>query len=333
MVETRSGVRGRAGSEYGTTRRRRAAVAVMTSRSSRAYAGAEDLRRMQRTLSEAFTTTYLRVGDLAWMARHRTHRELALDIRLWEDGRGELIGWTFFRANGGFNLFVLPGEVDEGLIHEMVDVIDEIARVSAAAGDPPLSLHTYGLDPARCVADRAVAACLEQHGFTVVRSSEAILTRELAELPAAVIPTGYRLGSVRTPAQVFGRVQAQQAAFAPSNLTVESYERVRRTWPYRPDLDRIALTNEGLVAAFCTAWLDEHNAAGLLEPVGTDPAHRHRGLAKAVCLDALRVLRDAGMRTAQVGFKTDAAAATYRSIGFQSHGGELVLRRDAGHHP
>jgi GNAT superfamily N-acetyltransferase len=82
------------------------------------------------------------------------------------------------------------------------------------------------------------------------------------------------------------------------------------------------------VAAFCTAWLDGANAAGLLEPVGTHPAHRRRGLARAVCLDALRALRDAGARTAEVGFGTEAALATSRSLGFARCADDLTFRKD-----
>jgi ribosomal protein S18 acetylase RimI-like enzyme len=142
------------------------------------------------------------------------------------------------------------------------------------------------------------------------------------------VPEGYHLGWVQTRAQLIGRVEAHRAAFAPSDLSVRKYERVQRTWPYRPTLDRVVLTDAGVVVAFCTAWLDEQNAAGLLEPVGTHPAHRRRGLARAVCTDALLALRDAGARTAQVGFVSDAAYATYRSVGFERLGEDLAFRRD-----
>jgi ribosomal protein S18 acetylase RimI-like enzyme len=81
--------------------------------------------------------------------------------------------------------------------------------------------------------------------------------------------------------------------------------------------------------AFCTAWIDEENASGLFEPVGTDPAHQRRGLGKAVCLDALRALRNAGARTAQVGYVSDAAGALYRAIGFEDKWQDLSFRRDA----
>jgi GNAT superfamily N-acetyltransferase len=142
------------------------------------------------------------------------------------------------------------------------------------------------------------------------------------------VSTGYRLGWVQTRDRMLGRVAAQQAAFAPSDLTVERYERVQRTWPYRAALDRIVLADDDVVVAFCTAWLDDENGAGLLEPVGTHPAHQRRGLAKAVCADALRALRKAGARTAQVCFGSEAGHTTYRSIGFECSAMDTVCRRD-----
>jgi len=294
---------------------------------SRAYAGAADLRRMQEAVARAYAITSLRVGDLAWLTRYSTHRQLALDIRLWEDQDGAVVGWTYVRHFGGFNVFVAPGRADDALLDEMLAEVDRIARASAAAGDPPVSLYTYGLDLTRSDEDRAVAAALERHGFALAPSVGGVLTRALDRLPEPVLPPGYRLGQVETREQMIGRVEAQRAAFAPSDFLLERYERVRRTWPYRAELDRIVLTEDGQVAAFCTAWLDAENAAGLFEPVGTHPAHRRRGLARAVCLDALRALRAAGARTAQVGFGSAAGEATYRSVGFELSATDLVYRR------
>ena len=299
--------------------------------SSRAYTGATDLRRMQAGVAAAFATTGLRVGDLAWLSRCQTHRHLARDIRLWETSRGDLIGWTFFRSHGGFNLFVAPGHADPAFLDELLDVIEHAARTAIAAGDVIDSLSTYGIDPARSEADRALAATLERRGFTHSPETGGLLRRDLDHLPAPVVPAGYRLAAVRTPAEVLGRVEAHRVAFAPSALTLEQYARVRRVWPYRPALDRIATTDDCAVVAFCTAWIDEDNAAGLLEPVGTDPAHQRRGLAKAVCLDALHALRAAGARLAEVAYGTEAARATYRSIGFVPSAAELVYRREVDH--
>jgi ribosomal protein S18 acetylase RimI-like enzyme len=268
------------------------------------------------------------VGDLAWLSRHQTHRHLALDVRLWHDGAGHLVGWTFVRANGGFNVFVAPGHAAPAFLDELLGVVEATARAAGAAGDAATALYTYGVDLARSDEDRALAAALRRRGFAPAPATGGLLRLALDRLPAPEPPAGYRLAAVDTPAQVVGRVEAHRAAFAPSELTLAMYERVRRTWPYRPDLDRVAATAAGEVVAFCTAWLDGANAAGLLEPVGTHPAHRRRGLARAVCLDALRVLRDAGARTAEVGFGTEAALATYRSLGFARVADDLVFRKD-----
>jgi predicted N-acetyltransferase YhbS len=294
---------------------------------SRAYGHAADLRKMQAAVARAYAITSLRVGDLAWLSRYHTHRELSLDIGLWENAAGDVIGFTFFRSRGGFNVFVAPGCADAALLDEMLATVEEIARASEAAGDAPVRLRTYGIDVSRSDEDRALAAALERHSFQAVPSTGGVTTRSLDDLPTPVVPAGYRLGWVETHEQMIGRVLAQQAAFAPSDLTVERYERVLRTWPYRPTLDRIVLTDGGEVVAFCTAWLDEENAAGLFEPVGTHPAHQRRGLAKAVCIDALHALRAAGATTAQVGYASEAGYATYHSIGFEYAAADTVYRR------
>jgi ribosomal protein S18 acetylase RimI-like enzyme len=297
-------------------------------RTELAYTGADDLRRMQAAVAAAFATTGIRVGDLAWLSRQQTHRHLSLDIRLWENDDGRLIGWTFVRTNGGFNVFVAPGHGDPAFVDDMLDVVEEAARTAAAAGDAVNGLYTYGIDLARSEEDRVLASALRRHGFAPVPSTGGVLRRDLGRLPTPEVPAGYRLAYVDTAAQVLGRVEAHRAAFAPSEVTAKMYERVRRAWPYRPELDRIATTEDGEVVAFCTAWIDAENAAGLLEPVGTHPRHRRRGLARTVCLDALRVLREAGARTAEVGFGNQAAFATYSSIGFARQADDLTFRRD-----
>jgi ribosomal protein S18 acetylase RimI-like enzyme len=298
----------------------------MEARAGRPYAGVADLRRMQTAVAAAFLTTSLRVGDLAWLARLHTHREFALDIRLWERADGRLRGFTFFRSRGEFNLFVVPGCADDLLADEMLTFVEHAAQAAVLAGDPPITLATYGIDRNRSDEDRVVAVALERHGFQPLQQG-GLLMRPLDDVTKPVLPSGYRLDAVRAQDQVIGRIEAHRAAFAPSELSLEKYDRARRIWPYRPELDRIITTQDGTVAAFCTAWIDEENASGLLEPVGTHPAHRRRGLAKAVCLDALRALQDAGARTAQVAYESDAALATYRSIGFETKWDELSFRR------
>src|SRR3982074_3242710 len=98
---------------------------------SRPYAGAADLQRTEATLAHAYGSTSLRVGDLSWLSREHTHRELSLDIHVWEEHAGQLIAWTYFRPNGEFNIFVAPGTIhgeDAALLDEMLEAIEKAVR-------------------------------------------------------------------------------------------------------------------------------------------------------------------------------------------------------------
>lgn len=303
----------------------------MSTNVKRAYAGETDLQRMEQLLANAYASTLLRVGDVSWLSREHTHRELSLDIQLVEDSAGQLVAWAYFRPNGEFNVFVTPetADADDGsLLDGLLDFVEQAWRASVAAGDPPVTLNTYCIDPSRSSLDRSLAATLPQRGFVLDDSgSSATLVGSLGQVAEPSLPPGYHFDWVRTPALRVGRVEAHRAAFAPSDLSTKKYERVQRAWAYRPELDRLVVTDAGEVVAFCTAWLDAQNASGLLEPVGTHPDHQRRGLARAVCLDACRALRAAGARTGQVGFSTQAGFATYSSLGFTSSGPDLIFAK------
>jgi len=177
---------------------------------------------MQAIVARAVRTTSLHVGDLAWLVRGHTHRELALYVRVWEDD-ARLIGWTFSRPNGGFNLFVVPGRATDGLVDEMVTTIAGDATASVSAGDPPVDPYTYGIDVARSPEDRALAAALEQHRFTTQVGASGVLSRTLDALPPVSAPSGYRLAEVRSPEHITGRVETHRLAFPPSELTVAKH--------------------------------------------------------------------------------------------------------------
>ena len=282
---------------------------------TRPYRGTQDLRRMQALVSAAFDQTDLRIGDVAWMSRSHTHRELGFDIRLWETGDA-LTGWTFFLSSGNFHLFAVPDTVNDHLVDDMLATVEGMAHEAIAAGDVLTSLSTYSIVPGRSKLDDALVSGLERNGFTMEKGDAGVLIRNLDSLALPIVPPGYRLASVDTPQRITGRVETHRLAFAPSDLSERMYSRVRKTWPYRDGLDIVVETETGDVAAFCTAWPDEKNASGLLEPVGTHPDHRRRGLASAACLAALIALRDAGARTAQVAFTTPQARKLYESLGF-----------------
>ena len=118
--------------------------------------------------------------------------------------------------------------------------------------------------------------------------------RSLEEIEEPRVPDGYRLTTMAEYEDTASRSAAHRTAFSPSRFTDGVYAVVRKTWPYRPDLDCVAVAPDGSVASYALAWLDEANRLGEFEPVGTHEAHLRKGLGRAVNLFALQRLRERG---------------------------------------
>ena len=241
----------------------------------------------------------IHVGDVAWWMYQRPNRLADAKVQLWLDGgRCVAFAWTWLSR----------ADVD-CLVHpDRPELLDDVLSETE-----PASVFAQESD------DEKIAA-LEAHGY--VRGAGGAfnhMVRALdAGLPEPVLPPGYRLRTVGA-ADLDRRVEVHRAAFAPSKVVADSYARLQREWPYRLDLDHVIEAPDGSFASFCLAWLDEENRGGLLEPVGTHPEHRRRGLATAVTLGALGSLRAAGAEVAVIGSDEGSAGeAVYEGIGFRT---------------
>jgi ribosomal protein S18 acetylase RimI-like enzyme len=289
---------------------------------TRAYAGLTDLLSMQAAASAAFGRGVDHVGDLAWATRGQMHAELSALVTLVES-EGRLLGWTWCHSNGSFDAVAALDEngVEETLVQAALQTVQRCVQY----GDNFDKLSVLCAED-----DHALADALRGHGFAPLDETFEVTRRSLDDLPKPALPEEFEFAYVED-ALVDERVEAHRAAFAPSRLTGGAYARVRRAWPYRAGLDRVVLAPDGRVAASCLGWLDADNGWGLLEPVGTRPEFRRRGLAAAVCLDALHRLREAGAHSAQVSCESGSAgSATYHSIGFETVRRMLVFGRLMG---
>ncbi|MBE3013206.1 GNAT family N-acetyltransferase [Microbispora sp. NEAU-D428] len=289
----------------------------------RPYAGAEDLRAMQDLAGRLWSPgATWHVGDLAWERFQHAGREHEWRTMLWDAG-GTTAAWGW-ADSGHLGLVADPGH--PSLADE---VLDWFAATAPATAPRPARTVTVSST------ETHLFPALDRHGYR--RTGEGPffvhMVMDLADgLPEPSPPAGYRLRAVGD-ADVPQRVAAHRAAFHPSRVTEESYRAVRRAWPYRPDLDWVAAAPDGRAAAFCLVWLDEANRAARIEPAGTAPGHRRRGLARAVCLAALHAVRRAGARRAVVSPRGDDAypvpARLYRSLGFRECARSLGYRRSA----
>ena len=279
--------------------------------SSRPFAEPDDLRaaqglaqevwRLEPESSEVDTT----VGELAWGTRQHIGREHEWRRRLWLD-RDRVVAFGWIRLPDTLAFQVLPG--CEELVDDVLDWFE-----GTAEGDELTTLVGAG----------RFDAALGARGFAEDADAPTFLynVRELGEIEEPSLPGGYRLGTMAEESSLTRRVAVHRAAFHPSRVTEESYANVVETWPYRPELDCFVEAPDGTFASYALAWLDDANGVGELEPVGTHPDHRRRGLGRAVNLFALQQLRAAGAGRATVGCRGDDAYPVpkrlYRSVGFR----------------
>ncbi len=79
---------------------------------------------------------------------------------------------------------------------------------------------------------------------------------------------------------------------------------IMRAPTYERVLDLVAVAPDGELAAFCICSVEEPAGAktvGFTDSIGTHPRYRRHGLAKALVTAGLRLLRQRGVATAELG--------------------------------
>ncbi|GIW01932.1 MAG: N-acetyltransferase [Roseiflexus sp.] len=294
---------------------------------SRLYAGEDDYARMRQLLAEIEALegplVYCHVGDLDWwrFTDEDTHA-LATRIRLWFDHQGALVGFTW-PSEHQVDLLVHPAY--RAIEPAMLDWVEHLSRLDVDDPKPHVSVWSYEHDAYR-------NNLLMQRGYVRTDHFLSLSTRDLHEhVPEPEAPAGYTIRHVQGEADVHARVEAHRDAFASSRMSVAKYRAAIHAPTYRPDLDLIAVADNGSVAAFCTLWFDSINRIGEIEPLGCRAAHRRHGLARALVLEGLRRLQgyDAHLATVFYGSEPEDQPARqfYASLGFIERGRMYAWKR------
>ncbi|MDT0270807.1 GNAT family N-acetyltransferase [Streptomyces sp. DSM 44915] len=273
-------------------------------------------------LAERLWPSRWHAGELVWFRLVPGGEPPGHRTASWErDGR--TVAWAWRRPPARLDLQLDPGHPE--LAADVLRWFEE-----GTAGQPRRVTVLAG--------ETALIATLRARGYRECAGEPYFvhLSRGLADLPAAATPAGYRCRAVRGPADAGRRAALHAAAFPPrpgdEPIGPDTYRTLMRDHRYLADLDQLVETEDGTPAAFCLAWLDQTNRAVALEPVGTAPAHRRRGLASVAVLAALHRARELGATTARVCARGDAAApaarATYESLGFRPFARNLTFQYD-----
>jgi mycothiol synthase len=230
---------------------------------------------------------------------------------LWEED-GRLVGWAvWLPGNWGMECAADPAHA-AALYPEMLAwSADRAAEFAASRSEPTPHWWVYARSQ-----DAARIAALEAAGFEQRDWHNVRFERSLAEEPPAPVPPeGFTVRPLAGEAEVPAYVAVHRAAFNSTYMTEPRRRRTLSAPGYRPDLDLVAVAQDGRVVAFAVLWLGP-DGEGQFEPVGTHPDFQRRGLARALLLEGMRRLRAAGATRAAV--ETDhnrrAAPELYGSL-------------------
>ena len=212
---------------------------------------------------------------------------------------------------------------------------DDVIRMAVS----PLISHDGSVASA-LVADLAsIAAVVEARSGSALRRSLreagwvddepwAPLTRSLVD---PVEPCGLRIERVTSasPGLVADRVEVHRASFPRSTFTVDQWERVAASAPYRKGRCLVAYDDRDRPVAAATVWSAGERRPGLIEPLGAHREHRGQGHGRAITLAAAAELRSMGASSVSV--CTPAAntvgVAAYVSAGFTRQPDSRDFRR------
>lgn len=291
--------------------------------SSRPVRGEKDIQRIRRLLVDTLPITPV---DWNWEIRRwdgwRYYREdpswdaaWATTVRLWETAGGRLAGAAHTEGRGNACLQIHP---DYRRVIEADMIAWAEAHLAGAQNEEGLcTLRTFVFDydaPRRQLLSARDYAQTEWGG----------VTRRLRlggrPLPSPQVAAGYTMRSTRPGSLEDSQAVADilNAAFRRDFHTAGEHAGFARHSPsFRHDLDLAAVAPDGTFAAYVGLTLDEANGRGIFEPVCTHPAHRRRGLARALMIEGLWRLRALGAVDVTVGTGDDVAANRfYDSLGF-----------------
>jgi len=297
---------------------------MMTSFTSRLYSSSTDLQTVIGLLTASRPaeriTDYPGIVDLQEILARPT---IQANTSLWQNASGQSLGFAIVDDSNNLLFEVVPGAADSGLESQIIAWgVDCLRRAK------PDQIGTLTLDASCRDDDKERIALLERHGFARQAVRSLHMTRPLdGPIPGPHLPPGFVIRHVTGEGEVQALVALHRAAFGTENLTVEDRLSWMRTPEYDPSLDLVAVAPDGALAAYCMCHISrEENTRsgrneGYTDPVATHPAFQLRGLARALLVTGLDLLKQRGVETAVLGTSSDnmAMQQTARSVGFRVH--------------
>ena len=229
--------------------------------------------------------------------------------RVWEDLAGRLVGFGFvWPPTYTVQLLVHPEYDPErdgkpALLNEMLSWVGGHAAGLARGRGQPVTLHARPRE-----SDVGLVTLLEQHGFAREDWHTLKYRRSLdGPMPEPALSLGFRIRHVRGEEEADAYVALHREAFGTQHMQVEERLALMRDPDYLRELDLVAVAPDGTLAAYVVGGVDREESryaghlVGYTDPIGTRPAYRRIGLARALLWEAFRRLQRRGVAVSTVG--------------------------------
>jgi len=243
------------------------------------------------------------------------------NFRIWETADERLAGVAHF--DGDELCMQIHPDYRSRIEEEMVAWGEEYIAAQKPAGERNLYITVYEYDHPRHV-------LLAKRGFEKLSSGWITRWMRLTGQPLVQpnLADGYIMRTTHSPedraeflADCKCMADLLNAAFNRTFHMPEDYECFATRSPgFLRYLNLVAVAPDGSFAAHAAVNYDQANRFALFEPVCTHPAHRKKGLAKALMLEGIIRARELGATHIEVSTgDMDAANALYDSIGFSEY--------------
>ncbi len=286
----------------------------MTDFTSRVYSDPQDVQRMIDVLRAVrpgkCMADYPGIADLQELMGIA---DIRAKTRLWFDGQERPVAFAFINPPNN-----LAYEYDGR--EKNASIVDEIMVWGEQCTDE------IALDTCCREEDAERKAHLLGQGFVEQPGSTWHMVRPLSELiPDPVFLAGFRIRAVSGVDEAEALAELHRAAFGTPGMTTESRLAMMRVPEYDPAGDLVVIAPDGSLAAYLMCWISEAEnhitgrKDGHTDPVATCPAYQRLGLARALLLTGLRLLKARGMDTARLGTSSTniAMQRVARSVGFR----------------
>jgi len=209
-------------------------------------------------------------------------------VHLWRNKSGELIGFCTF-------------------YHEMtyLQIHPEYRFVEARMLD--WAEHHWGEKRARIETqayqyDTERKKLLMQRGYEDLGADTNFHVYDLSRpYPFLDLPPGFHIETLAENGNYDERIATERLVFDSDYLDQNWFQGKSSAPSYAFDWDLSVISPAGQHVAFALAWLDVQNKAAQIDPVGTHPDYRRRGLAKALLSACFQRLHAAGILCAYIG--------------------------------